>query len=169
MPDGSVKFVHVLSRVLKDATGNLEIAGALMDVTENTRLYRDLAEREAKIRRLVEANIVGVFLGDFDGRILEANDAFLRIVGYDREDLATGRLNWKDLTPPDWRQRDAQWIEEHKQSGVRLPIEKEYFSERWRKTLPIFASGAAHAVQASFERQTAHSSPAPSGYKLAGI
>ena len=127
MPDGSVKFVHVLSHVLKDAAGNLEIVGALMDVTENTRLYRDLAEREAKIRRLVEANIIGVFIGDLDGRILEANDAFLRIVGYDREDLAAGRINWKDLTPPDWRQRDAQWIEEHKRTGVRLPIEKEYF------------------------------------------
>ena len=99
MPDGSEKFVHVLSRVLKDATGNLEVAGALMDVAENTRLYRDLAERESKIRRLAEANIIGVFLGDFDGRILEANDAFLRIVGYDRKDLAAGRVNWKDLTP----------------------------------------------------------------------
>jgi PAS domain-containing protein len=99
MSDGSVKFVHVLSRLLKDATGNLEIAGALVDVTENTRLYRDLTEREAKIRRLVEANIIGVFLGDFDGRILEANDAFLGIVGYDGDDFATGRLNWKDLTP----------------------------------------------------------------------
>jgi hypothetical protein len=69
MPDGSVRFVHVLSRVLKDAAGNLEIVGAVRDVTENTRLYRDLAEREAKIRRLVEANIIGVFLGDFDGWI----------------------------------------------------------------------------------------------------
>jgi hypothetical protein len=53
MPDGSVRFVHVLSRVLKDAAGSLEIVGALMDVTENTRLYRDLAEREVKIRRLI--------------------------------------------------------------------------------------------------------------------
>ena len=61
MPDGSVKFVHVLSHALKDAAGNLEIVGALMDVTENTRLYRDLAEREAKIRRLVDANIIGIF------------------------------------------------------------------------------------------------------------
>ena len=126
MPDNSVKFVHVLSHALKDAAGNLEIVGALMDVTENTFLYRDLAEREGKIRRLVEANIIGVFVGDFDGRILEANDAFLRIVGYDREDLAAGRINWKDLTPRDWRERDAQWIEEHKRTGVRLPIEKEY-------------------------------------------
>jgi PAS domain-containing protein len=73
MPDGSVRFVDVLSRVLKDAAGNLEIVGALRDVTENTRLYRDLAEREGKIRRLVEANIIGVFLGDFDGRIFEAS------------------------------------------------------------------------------------------------
>jgi GAF domain-containing protein len=69
---------------------------------ENTHLYRDLAEREAKIRRLVDANIIGIFIWDFDGRILEANDAFLRIVGYDRQDLAAGRINWADLTPSDW-------------------------------------------------------------------
>jgi PAS domain S-box-containing protein len=94
---------------------------------ENSRLYRDLKDREAKIRHLVDSNIIGVFVGDFDGRILEANDAFLRIVGYDREDLAADRINWKDLTPQDWRERDAQWIEEHKRTGVRLPIEKEYF------------------------------------------
>ena len=49
MPDGSVKFVHVLSHALKYAAGNLEIVGALMDVTENTLLYRDLAEREARL------------------------------------------------------------------------------------------------------------------------
>ena len=39
---------------------------------------RDLAEREAKIRRLVDANIIGIFIWDFDGRIIEANEAFLR-------------------------------------------------------------------------------------------
>src|SRR5262249_55755195 len=45
-------------------------------------------EREAKIRRLVDANIIGIIIWELGGRILEANDAFLRIVGYDREDLA---------------------------------------------------------------------------------
>ena len=59
---------------------------------ENTRLYRDLAEREAKIRRLVDANIIGIFIWNIEGRIVEANDAFLRMVGYDREDLASGRV-----------------------------------------------------------------------------
>jgi PAS domain-containing protein len=54
---------------------------------ENTLLYRDLAEREARIRRLVDANIIGIFIWDLQGRILDANDAFLLMVGYDRQDL----------------------------------------------------------------------------------
>jgi predicted ATPase/GAF domain-containing protein len=75
---------------------------------ENTRLYRELAEREAKIRHLVDANIIGIIIWNIDGRILEANDAFLRMVGYDRGDLAAGRVNRTDLTPPEWRERDAR-------------------------------------------------------------
>ena len=94
---------------------------------ENTRLYRDLAEREAKIRRLVDANIIGIFISDLEGRILEANDAFLRMVGYDREDLASGRLNRTNLTPPEWRDRDARTVEELKATGIVQPFEKEYF------------------------------------------
>ena len=71
------------------------------------RLYRDLQEREAKIRRLVDANIIGIFIWNLD-KIVEANDAFLRIVDYSREDLVSGRLLWADLTPPEWRERDAR-------------------------------------------------------------
>jgi PAS domain S-box-containing protein len=94
---------------------------------ENTHLYRDLAEREAKIRRLVDANIIGVFFWDFDGRILEANDAFLSMLGYEREDVLAGRLRWTELTPPDWRDRDAAVVREHKMTGLARPFEKEYF------------------------------------------
>jgi PAS domain S-box-containing protein len=43
---------------------------------------------------LVDANIIGIFIADREGRILEANDAFLRIVGYDRDDLVSGNVNW---------------------------------------------------------------------------
>ena len=89
---------------------------------ENTRLYRDLAEREAKIRRLVDANIIGIVIWDFDGRILEANDAFLAMVGYDREDLVAGRLRWTELTPPEWRERDARLAPELKKTGARAAL-----------------------------------------------
>jgi GAF domain-containing protein len=80
---------------------------------ENARLYRDLAEREAKIRRLVDANIVGICMYDLEGRILEANDAFLQIVRYEREDLEAGRIHWTNLTPREGPERDRQaWLPE---------------------------------------------------------
>jgi PAS domain S-box-containing protein len=95
---------------------------------ENTRLYHDLAEREAKIRRLVDANIIGIMLWKYEGPILEANDAFLRIVGYDRSDLLAGRLRWTDLTPPEWRAvHDREWTPEIRMTGRVQPYEKEYF------------------------------------------
>ena len=127
MPDGSVKFMHVLLHVSRNAAGNLEIVGAFMDVTENTRLYRDLAEREAKIRRLVDFNIIGISIWEAEGGILEANDAFLQMVGYDRKDLVSGRVRWTDLTPAEWRERDERALAERKSTGTVQPYEKEYF------------------------------------------
>ncbi|WP_426426263.1 trifunctional serine/threonine-protein kinase/ATP-binding protein/sensor histidine kinase [Bradyrhizobium genosp. A] len=95
---------------------------------ENTRLYRDLEQREAKIRRLVDANIIGIAIFDLEGRILEANDAFLRMVERDREDLGSGRLRWTELTPPEWLDRDAQQlVPEIKMTGRLQPYEKELF------------------------------------------
>jgi PAS domain S-box-containing protein len=94
---------------------------------ENARLYRDLANREAKIRRLVDANIIGIFIWESEGRIVEANDAFLTMVGYDRQDLATGRLNWTELTPAEWRDSDQGRIPELRMSGALQPFEKQYF------------------------------------------
>ncbi len=95
---------------------------------ENTHLYREVAEREAKIRRLVDANIIGIFIYALEGRIIEANDAFLRMVGYDRADLASGGLRWQDLTPPEWLERDErQWVPMLHTTGILQPYEKEYF------------------------------------------
>src|SRR6202035_4725510 len=73
---------------------------------ENARLYNDLGEREARIRRLVDANIVGIMIWAVDGRILEANEAFLDMLGYSREDLASERLGWAELTPAEWAPAD---------------------------------------------------------------
>jgi len=98
---------------------------------------RDLAEREAKIRRLVDANIIGILVWDLEGRIIEANDAFLRMVDYDREDLVSGRIRWTELTPPEWRDRDERrWLPELKVTGTLQPFEKEYFRKD-RSRVPV--------------------------------
>ena len=65
---------------------------------ENARLYRDLQEREARVRRLIDANIIGVFIWHADGRVFDANEEFLRIVGYNREEFRSGRVRWTDFT-----------------------------------------------------------------------
>ena len=97
------------------------------DLKSFATLHTQLEQHEAKIRRLVDANIIGIIIWDLEGRILEANDAFLRMGGYDREDLISGRLNRTDLTPPEWRERDAQTDAELKMIGAVQPFEKEYF------------------------------------------
>ena len=94
---------------------------------ENTRLYRDLEEREAKIRRLVDANIIGIFIWNLEGEIIEANEAFLHMVEYSREDLLSGRVHWRDLTPAEWRERDERVVAELKATGTAQPFQKEYF------------------------------------------
>jgi PAS domain S-box-containing protein len=121
----------------------LELLASQAAITlENARLYRDLAEREARIRRLVDANIVGIFIWGLGGEILEANDAFLRIVGYDREDLVSGRMRWTDLTPPEWRGRAAEGVEELKRTGTMQPFEKEYFRKDGSR-VPVLIGAAS--------------------------
>jgi GAF domain-containing protein len=89
---------------------------------ENAHLYAGLKTREAKIRRLVDANIIGIYIVDLGGQIVEANDAFLRRFGYEREDLVSGRIRWTDLTPPEWRAADAERLETIKNIGSLQPF-----------------------------------------------
>jgi len=113
---------------------------------ENTHLYRALELREAKIRRLVDANIIGIFIrrveGETDGSVVEANDAFLRMVGYDREDLISGRVRWTELSPPEWRHRDARAVAELKMTGIVQPYEKEYFRKDGSRA-PVLVGAAS--------------------------
>jgi PAS domain S-box-containing protein len=105
----------------------LELLGSQAAISlENTRLYAELQEREAKVRRLVDSNIIGICIFDFDGRIIEANEAFLRVVGYDQGDLRSGRLRWTDLTPPEWRVADERALADLASTGTCKPYEKEY-------------------------------------------
>jgi len=88
---------------------------------------RQFAERlEAKLRCLVDASIMGVFIWNLDGKITDVNDAFLRIVGHDRETVAQGLMHWTDLTPTEWRDRDRQALEDLAQTGTAQPYEKEF-------------------------------------------
>jgi len=109
---------------------------------ENTRLYRDLQEREAKIRRLVDSNVIGIVMTDFEGRILEANDAFLEMTGFDREDLASGRIRWTEMTPAEWSDVSQRAVAQLRAAGSCEPFEKEYFRKDGSR-VPVLVGAAA--------------------------
>ena len=94
---------------------------------ENSYLYRDLADREAKIRRLVDANVMGICIWQLGGGIVATNEEFLRMLQHSREDVASGRLRWTDLTPPETAELDERAFAELRLTGTFKPYEKEFF------------------------------------------
>jgi PAS domain S-box-containing protein len=103
---------------------------------------RELARGlEAKIRRLVEANVVGIVMWNLEGAITGANEAFLRMVQYDREDFSSGRVGWIDLTPAEWRGHAEQAVADLKATGIFQPFEKEYFRKDGSR-VPVLLGGA---------------------------
>jgi PAS domain S-box-containing protein len=108
---------------------------------ENTRLYVDLRQREAKIRRLVDANILGITIWNVEGAIVESNEAFLRMVQYDHEDVAAGRVRWRDMTTPKWRERAEAALAQVMQTGTVQPFESELFRKDGSH-VPVLVAGA---------------------------
>ncbi|HTF75071.1 MAG TPA: ATP-binding protein, partial [Bradyrhizobium sp.] len=108
---------------------------------ENARLYNDLQKREAKIRRLVDSNIIGIMIGNFRGRVIEANEAFLHMLGYSREDLISGRVWWTKLTPAEWAPADQDALAQMSATGSCKPFEKEFFRKDGSR-VPILVGGA---------------------------
>jgi PAS domain S-box-containing protein len=108
---------------------------------ENSRLYRDLADREARIRRLWDSNILGICIWNIDGAIVSANEEFLRVVQYDHDDAAAGRLNWAALTPAEWREQDKRALAELPATGSFQPFEKEYLRKDGSR-VPVLVGGA---------------------------
>jgi PAS domain S-box-containing protein len=109
---------------------------------ENARLYSDLEQREAKIRRLVDANIVGIVISHLDDRIIEANDAFLDLLGYTRDDVGSGRIRWKELTPPEWQAASERAVAQIRETGSCDVFEKAYFRKDGSR-VPVLVASAA--------------------------
>lgn len=162
--DGSLIEVSIIISPVRDTSGKIIGTSTIAhDITERKQagkvhdrllvreqvalLQADRANQvakrsEARLQRLVDSNIVGIMFWDIDGNITEANDIFLKIVGYTREDLLTGRVNWKEMTPPEYVYLDVKALDEMKANGaVSNPFEKEYIRKDGSR-IPILLGGA---------------------------
>jgi two-component system cell cycle sensor histidine kinase/response regulator CckA len=138
--DGQDIEVAVTISPVRDATGCIVgISKVARDITDRKRTEEALARArdaaqaaalhasEVRFARLADSGLLGIALSDDGGAITDANDTYLRTLGYTREDLQAGRLRWAEMTPPEWIQTNARVSEQLARSGVTVPFEKEYF------------------------------------------
>ncbi len=125
--DGEVRWIWAAGRHRADATGGVRrMAGIVQDITERKKTEEALRNSEMRLRRLYESGMIGVIYFTLAGQVTDANDRFLKMVGYTHEDVQAGKVNWEQMTPSEYRALDKYIIEKLKDTGVATPYEKEF-------------------------------------------
>ena len=106
-----------------------------------TRLDQKLQASEARFRQVVESNMIGILFWDVNGRIFDANEALLTMIGFTQSDLEEERINWREMTPPEYAALDERAIDEIRARGACTPFEKEYIRKDGTR-IPVIVGGA---------------------------
>ena len=96
------------------------------DETEVRTAREELRQSEARFRRFWDSGLLCCQVWHADGRVVDANPAFLEMLGYSEEDLRAGLINWRTLTPPGWEAADERALEQLATRGYSTPFEKQY-------------------------------------------
>ncbi|MUL37418.1 PAS domain S-box protein [Gloeocapsopsis dulcis] len=138
---GEYRYCLARGKAQRDANNcPIRMSGVISDNTERKQLENALKESESRFRYLAESNVLGIIVADMQGKILDANDAFLQMVSYTKQDVMTG-LYWKDITPPEYKEIDRRAAAEMQASRVLTPFEKEYIRKDGSR-VPILIGGA---------------------------
>lgn len=124
---GELRWVRITAVPdARDTRGRPSRAYAIfIDLTEQRRTEAALRQSTTLLGRLREANVLGVVVLGED-QVYEANDAYLDIIGYNRDDLEAGRIAWQKITPPGWTEVQDKAMRQLRQTGACQPFEKEY-------------------------------------------
>jgi PAS domain S-box-containing protein len=102
---------------------------------------RRLTEQTTRLRRIAESGMVGLLFWELDGRVTDANDRFLEIIGCTREEFERTGIDWRAITPPGWEAADEAAIEQLRRSGTTVPFEKEYLRQDGSR-VPVLLTAA---------------------------
>ncbi|MCG6136178.1 MAG: PAS domain-containing protein [Nostoc sp. LLA-1] len=139
--NGHYRWVDDRGFAVRDADNEIvRVVGATQDITQRKQAEIDVLQREIQLRRLFDSNIIGIIFANTE-QIIEANDAFLEIVGYTREELLAGKLRRKNITPPEYHDLDQQGLEDLLRVGICTPFEKEYIRKD-NSRIPVLIGGA---------------------------
>jgi PAS domain S-box-containing protein len=117
------------------------------DITEIKQVEFQLRQSEAKFRTIVDSNTIGIIFWDINGRIIDANSAFLNTVNYTRDDLLLGRINWQEMTPPEYVRLDTEKVVELMVRNTVSPFEKEYIRSDGSRVPVLLGSAFLEGTQ----------------------
>jgi PAS domain S-box-containing protein len=139
---GEIRWLRVTAvPEAPDEEGRPQRAYAMFtDLTRQRRVEAALRRSTALLGRLREANALGVIVSS-EQRIHDANDAFLDLIGYSRDDLEAGRLSYQLITPPEYASGDAAAVAQLRRTGVVPALEKEYVHRDGHR-VPVLIGGA---------------------------
>lgn len=138
--DGRYRWMADYITVQYDRDGKpVYRVGNLRDIHQRKQIEQDLRASEARFRQIFAVGAVGVQLWNESGDLLDVNDAFLQLVGYTREDFDGGQLNWRQLTPPDYRPLDERSIRQMREGVIPTPYEKELLHKDGRR-VPVLVA-----------------------------
>ncbi len=113
---------------------------------ENARLFAEATKAERRFRRLSESGLLGIVVSNLARDVTDVNDAFLAMLGYDRDDLARGAIDWPAITPAEWKPADAQVVQELRATGVGPLREKEYLRKDGSRVPALVGSAVVDAA-----------------------
>ncbi|GCE22609.1 PAS domain S-box protein [Dictyobacter kobayashii] len=147
--DGRLRWYQSRLAAERDQAGEIvSVLSVARDVTALRQAHEELQYSEARLRRLLDSNIIGVAFAE-GTRIIEANDAYLQMIGYSREDIQARRIDWVAMTPPEYAPLDERALRELLTRGASTPYEKEYFHKDGNR-VPILIGAAMvqeHPIQ----------------------
>lgn len=111
------------------------------DITEYKTAKSALQASETKLSWLLDTNTISLIVIDGDGNIHEANDAFLNLLGFTRQDLNQGKINWQQLTTPEYRETNPYYIDKWANTHTFEPFENEFF-DKYGKRIPVMIAEA---------------------------
>jgi PAS domain S-box-containing protein len=126
-PDNSIGYYSSTFQGNFDEKGDLiSIVGAVMDITDRKTDEEKMRLSHDRFQRIIDSNIVGIIIATADGKLIEANDYYLNLIGFTREECESGKIDWRAITPPEWLPADENAIRELREKGTCMPYEKEY-------------------------------------------
>ncbi len=135
---GEIRWMNCRGILSRDESGKVSaMTGINVDVTELKRAQERSEASEKRFQTVLETEAVGVLFLDRSGRVTGANKPFLRMTGYNEDEVQSGNLTWRNLTPEDWTTATEEQMKKLASTGSIGPYEKEIFlkngQRRWMR------------------------------------